>query len=260
MSNPLQGLPPTFYAFSENGSSFERVEVRRMPLADVDAQIRALAQDIPSFITSMFSIPAGIVHACLSNRLLTLVTILPSFPILTHWTVVKPTDRRSKAYIVPTFTDNQDSFQASPVWSPPKDMRLFIMSHYDLVDAHPKWARSSLVAVQTNPENKRHYKLPLPNIFGNCKLCLGRDNTQLTNEDIRKLPLADQMQKSVDVFTSGQWNIDLLHENNPDVINSMFRFSADDNKTQLDVPENWSAMLVAVSNQDFASIPFHSIL
>lgn len=264
MSTPpspqTEGLPKTFYAFSENGSSFERVEVRRTPLADVDSQLRALSQEIPTAIQNVFVIPAGKVHMCLSNKLFTLITPLKEIPLLTYWTVVKPPDKRTKAWIAPTFVNNASSFRASPVWCPPKDMRLFIMSHYNMPEGLPRWARSSLVAVSTDPENKRHYKLPLPNIFANCKLCLGRDIVPLVSAEIIALPLADQMQKSIEMFTAGEWNTDLLNENDPAVTNAVFRFSADDNKTQLDVPTEWPSLLVSVSNSDFNGIPFHSIL
>lgn len=255
------GLPQRFFIIGEQNGTFERVEVVRSPLADVDSQLRNLAQELAMFIPRLFILPESRLacSASLTSKLLTLVCRLPSLRMSTYWRVV-PASRETanKPTIVPHFVPADGAIRLAPEWLPPADMALFFLSHFD---AHPTgwlYNRSSLAAIHTNKAVHGFFKLPLPNIYPNCKLCLGNDGNHI-QPDVRA-PLSVVMEKSLNVFQNSGWNADLLASNPVDIIHQFFRFSAEDNKTPMPARTDWPAHFIKVSNSDFNNIPFISIV
>lgn len=262
MSNTIAGgIPARAYIISEDSGQFERLEIKRSPLTGVDSLLKQLAQEIPTFIPKMFMIPAGPVHFSFSSKMLTLAVLLPTIRLLTLWSVVRPPDKRQKAYLIPVF-QGADTLRLAPVWTPPSNMRVFFCNHMQAngsgVYLH---THAALVAIRTDDKDDRKcYKLPLPNMYENCKLCMGGTPTQeLQSPEMLKRPIADQMQAAVDSFNRSTWNGDLLSHNRIETVEAMFQFSAEDNVTQVNPMKDWHLSLPAVSNTDFATIPFHSL-
>jgi len=268
MSNTNQtlGLPQKFYTISAENGTFERVEVYRSPLSSVDSVLKTLAQDIPVFVKDLFVIPPGRnVHIAFSSKLMTLVTELPSLRINTFWTLVKPEDKKKKGYFTPAFhnRNNNTAIQLAPEWKPPANMKVFFCNHFDqsAQDGVFRHSRASLVAIKTDDvKNRNHYKLPITNLYENCKLCLGSVSVGalITSAVILK-PFADQMQLAVDLFNSSTWNSDLIQHVDISQCNKLFRISVEDNATTVEPWPEWHEHLPSVSNNDFVTIPFHSL-
>lgn len=254
------GLAPTFYTLNDVNGTFEKVTITRQVVADADAQLRALSNDQCLFIPRACSVGRQPVHVAASAHLLTMACRLPNLRLSTFWKIIQPPDRRHKPYIVPIFHDaGSGEFRAAPVWTPYSNMAMFFVSCFQTSNGQYVYSRSNIAVVCTDKRYPGTYRFPLPNIHGNGKLCLGSDAGQITAD--ATLPLASMFDKALEVFQSSPWNTDLLNENAPDVINAHFRFSAEDNKTQVPGPiEEWPISWVKISNTDFSAIPFHTLL
>lgn len=269
MSDPnpsTLGLPKQFYTISAETGQFERVEVYRSPLSSVDNMLKTLAQDIPIFVRDMFVLPAGNVHVAFSSKMLTMVMMLPTVQLNTQWTLFKHEDKRKKGYFYPTFVDRRagETVQLSPKWLPPANMRVFFCNHFDPSgqDGVYRHSRASLVAIhltEDGVEDRKHYKLPLTNLYDNCKLCLGSMHVNDLVTLVTK-PYADQMQAALNGFNASTWNSDLIQHVNLEHSHKLIQISVDDNTTTVNPWGDWHKYLPPIGNTDFATVPFHSII
>lgn len=259
------GLQEHFYALNNESGTLDSVSITRHSIANADEALRALINEIPTFIPRWAKLGEQFVHMCLTGKLLTFVMRQPTLKLLTHWRVIPPDAPRQPARLSPAFRQSGtgDTIETAPVFTPPDNMRLFFMSHYINHPAGWIYDRSSIVAVRINTsgDDKSFYKVPLPNIFGNGKLCLGAQTPTIQTEDqITRGDLFSSFTRSVGVFNNAMWNGDLLSEQNLTTIDQSFRFSAEDNQTQLPMTQpEWWRTWPKISNADFNAVPFHSL-
>lgn len=258
MATPVTtGLPPRFYQLSDAGT-FERVEIHRYPLIDVDSQLRAMAQDIPNFLPRQYVLPDFNlpVHMLISGSNLTHLVRLPSFKLSTYYTI-RTGPRGGSPAMVPVFKADGGAIRLTPDWTPPSDMALFFLSHFTFSSGYWAYSQSSLVAISLTKNVNGIFKLPLPNVYANCKLCLGREANE-THNDAQMLTSV-VFAKSLAIFQNSNWNTDMISENNLEVTEAMFRFSAEDNKTQLPVMKEWAQSCIKANNNLFTGIPFNQL-
>lgn len=98
-------------------------------------------------------------------------------------------------------------------------------------------------------QTNRHYRLPLPNVYSDCKICMG-DFTKTGGT------LAECLHNDLRQFFSSNWNADLA----PDMESArkMFRFKPSNEGTEtLPVIGNWNNLCgrVSIPELDFMALP-----
>lgn len=254
------GLPNAFYAIDAEAGAFVRYTIMRQQIADVDQQIKALAQET-SILFPKFSKLETDVHLCCSPKLLTLTCQLPKLRIATWFRVDPPARRGEHGVATPCF-GQQTSFtcvQMDPWWTPPSNMRLFFATHFTPHQSEWLYSQSTLIVICTEKGQTAMFKFPFPNIYENGKLCLGNDATALTDRAV-PMPLMEKFSKALTVFQRAPWNGDLLNGRDFAIAVQLVRFDADDPTKQLDptIPQ-WWAQLTRINNALVASIPFHTL-
>lgn len=122
------------------------------------------------------------------------------------------------------------------VWEVPRDMRLFLMIQSTQSASPATLINSWMFAMDSG---KRFWRLPLPNIYDDCHLCLG------------KFPVAyDTHQELVNAtvaqFDKSQWNSDLLKSLENTQL--MFRFKPKDKTFVTEPPEGkWTDWCIKVA-------------
>jgi len=261
MNSGAVGLPDRFYVLAENTGTFDVVTVQRTPLTNVDSVLKTLVQDTPFLVPRIAFLNKEYVHCQMSGKMLTLFVKIPFLNLDTFWILRKPEgDGETRPFIVPIFIANDLSFRVSPKWVPPADqMAIFFMVHYvPGTDSAWRYSHASVVLISLLKDVKDHFKIPLPNIYTNGKICMGGSGEALALDT--KMPVLENFSAALEVFQKATWNADLLRDNSRESIERIFRLDASDNKTQLPVPKDWYKLCMKISNQEFIAIPFHSLV
>lgn len=88
-------------------------------------------------------------------------------------------------------------------WSPPEGMRILFLSRMTRVGTRPTILKDdSNWLFAMNAENQS-WQLPLPNLFDDCKICMGAFNGQGDT-------FQQSFQAALDQFDRSSWNADLL--------------------------------------------------
>ncbi len=175
-----------------DGSLVERV-LRERELNAGPAVLDALTESVTRSVRNVLRLPEwGPVHANvgLDETLYTLV--LDRLPLNARFRLVADV-------LVPAFASESD-LELSLVWQAPKDMRLAFVVRTEADEGEVVIADNYLFACDTR---SRAYRLPLPNLFDDCKVCTG--------EFERRHPSgAAAVVASVEQFRMSQWNADLM--------------------------------------------------
>lgn len=175
-----------------DGSLVERV-LRERELNAGPAVLDALTESVTRSVRNVLRLPEwGPVHANvgLDETLYTLV--LDRLPLNARFRLVADV-------LVPAFASESD-LELSLVWQAPKDMRLAFVVRTETDEGEVVIADNYLFACDTR---NRAYRLPLPNLFDDCKVCTGEfERTHPSG--------AAAMAASVEQFRKSQWNADLM--------------------------------------------------
>jgi hypothetical protein len=176
----------------ENGTLVERT-IRERDLNAGPAVLDALTEDVSRCVRQVLFLPDwGSVHASVGIN-------------NTHWTVAidrLPLHARFRlinGVLVPAFASNSD-LELPLVWQAPKEMRLAFV-----VGTEPE---GGCVRVTSNwlfacDAQQRAYRLPLPNLHDDCRICTG-------NFDDRHASGAECVAASLEQFRKSKWNSDLM--------------------------------------------------
>lgn len=259
MPPPSLGLPQTFYALDDTGGSFCRYSISKTQLADVDAQIRSLAQDTQIFMPNFTKVAGQNIHLSIGSKVITIVGLMPKLRVST-WFQVDPAPRRGGiATATPRFMEDVSCVRMDPMWTPPANMRLFFASHFTPSGGVWLFSQSSLVTVCMEKGHTAHFKFPFPNIHENGKLCLGagRDHTSANAMNLTMLDLFGELQSG---FQRSPWNADLLIQRDFDMAKQLVRFDANKPEVQLESTlTDWFRHFTKINNVFFAGIPFHTL-
>lgn len=160
-----------------------------------------------------------------------------------YWTVEMPrivlrtSFKMDRDHLVPNFSG--DGIDMPLFWTPPSSCKLAFMVIEKMRTSSSRWLNFAyLFAI--NSDN-RCYRLPLANIYADCKLCLGEfESTGATSHAV--------ILKALDQFDKSEWNSDLWRQDeNGAHTMAMFRFKPEgDNFVQV-MPENWTALCQKVA-------------
>lgn len=126
-------------------------------------------------------------------------------------------------------------------WPVPSSMRLLFISKIA--------CRESGCASHADQHNwlmaldagKRFWRLPLPNLFDDCAICMGHFNGQSQT-------MQESLALALDQFDKSSWNADLSSERQQELSKAMFSFkSVDGDKFEVVHVENWQSCCDKVS-------------
>jgi hypothetical protein len=198
-----------------------------------DDIVKELSSEVKRTADSVASIDKIPVSILITNSSKYMMMKLPSIRLDTLFNAT------TEGCIVPTFIAQSsamnDDINAAPMWTPPQDMRLMFCSCIEIngdglffAPARQQW----LIAYD---KEKRAYRLPLPNVFDDCSICMG-EYTSWGDSMIESFSCAYTQ------FKKSSWNADLLDAARAAKSKYMFRFKvAGENIEQLPyIAENWT--------------------
>jgi hypothetical protein len=175
-----------------NGTLTERV-IRERELDAGQLVLDALTENVSRIVRKVMDIPGwGDVHANVG-----LTDTLWSVPI--QRLPLRARFRLSNEVLVPVFASSTD-LEMPLIWQAPAEVRLvFVVGtkfEDDLVQVEGNW----LFACD---QDKRGYRLPLPNLHDDCRICTGAfaDHCETAFECVAA---------SLEQFNKSKWNADLM--------------------------------------------------
>jgi hypothetical protein len=176
----------------ENGTLTERV-IRERDLNAGPAVLAALTESVTRSVRQVLRLPEwGAVHASVGLDDTLWTVVLDRLPLATRFRLVADV-------LVPAFAAESD-LELSLVWQVPRDMRLAFVVRTETEEGEVVIHQNYLFACDTR---NRAYRLPLPNLFDDCKVCTG--------EFARTHPCgAAAVAASVEQFRASPWNADLM--------------------------------------------------
>lgn len=176
----------------ENGTLTERV-IRERDLNAGPAVLEALTESVTRSVRQVLRLPEwGAVHASVGLDDTLWTVVLDRLPLATRFRLVADV-------LVPAFAAESD-LELSLVWQVPRDMRLAFVVRTESEEGEVVIHQNYLFACDTR---NRAYRLPLPNLFDDCKVCTG--------EFGRTHPSgAAAVAASVEQFRASPWNADLM--------------------------------------------------
>ena len=176
----------------ENGTLTERV-IRERDLNAGPAVLAALTESVTRSVRQVLRLPEwGAVHASVGLDDTLWTVVLDRLPLATRFRLVADV-------LVPAFAAESD-LELSLVWQVPRDMRLAFVVRTESEEGEVVIHQNYLFACDTR---NRAYRLPLPNLFDDCKVCTG--------EFARTHPSgAAAVAASVEQFRASPWNADLM--------------------------------------------------
>lgn len=152
-----------------------------------------------------FNSPAGPVHVCTTddNGGAFLSVTLASL-------ILRCTIEVSEGIAVPTFQKEGSTVELQ--WNPPADCQLVYVLYCPPDNGAPKnpkriWAASVSHLFAFHRARPECFRLPLPNLFADCRICTGTG-------DYAGKTMQDLFLVALDNFQQAQWNSDLLDGDN----------------------------------------------
>lgn len=247
-------LPSNSFLLTPTG--FKKLQIVITDCGSAEEELRKLAADAPVTIPRAFVTTAnGPVHMAATSTSVTLFGLVPSFRLSTHYSP-HPTLPGKLTPVFRRAEGARDTLQLSCEFTPPPNMRVWFITHHITQPAVPgrsQYSRSFLVASCTDAGVPGLFKLPLPNIYEDCKLCLG-NGTEGTIQPDHNAPLEKVFKNAFDIFYSSTWNGDLLQSISLDCTRAMFVMDGTTNKS-VPGPTDWYRNNLQVSSAFYNSLP-----
>ncbi len=169
---------------------------------------------------------------------------LQFLPLKTTFTVLETDNDKP---LVPVFTPRAGS-SLEMAWSVPSSMTLWFAVQISKDERFRYISASAMIFAISNmqsegqPKYPGFFRLPLPNHFGDGRVCLGDRQSTFRSTDI-----PDIVAKTFRLFTTTVWNNDQLNAQIQERAAKLFRFSPSDNST-LAVPTTWPELCTKQSS------------
>ena len=176
----------------ENGTLTERV-IRERNLNAGPSVLAALTESVTRKVRNVLSLPDwGRVHASVGLHDTLWTVALDRIPLHTRF-------RLSNGVLVPAFASATD-LELPLVWHAPKQVRLAFAVVTTEEEERVTVAGNWLFACDAG---NRGYRLPLPNLYEDCKLCTGQFEGSYGSG-------AECVTASLEQFRKSKWNADLM--------------------------------------------------
>ena len=188
--------------------------VIREPLqqSEVIAALKRVGQEGFSKVNAVAEIDGNPVTLCHSPENCLAMVKVPSFTIRTF-------AKQEGEVLYPTFTILSGDVERSMRWTAPEGMRLFMAVKASPDEEARKWRHieSYFFAKSDAADRAGFYRIPLPNLYADGRICLGR------NYDGSAANLIGVLKKSLAQLNESSWNTDLIPV--MDRCRELFRFN-----------------------------------
>jgi len=178
---------PTEYIIQQSGAIVRR-ETIDVELEMVDSVINDLCVKSKKTCPNAFEVDGLACHLCLGKEIY-VTTVLPALTFCASF-------KAAKEMIVPSFTSKTDPTMTL-LWSPPTDM---VLKFLVVCTAAGEFGSAFLFAYNSKGTA---WRLPLPNIHDDCRICMGTFNPNAEN-------VAQIVHNCLRQLSSSNWNSDLL--------------------------------------------------
>ena len=241
---------------SDDGRLFRERTILEELAINEDEVFGAMREGMKLKMRDVMVIDGCPVHLCTTGK-------VEEGLVTTHATIELPRIRLNTSYVmddgvlVPTFKargrENDGEAPVMPLeWVVAKAasrLKLWMLTytrHNPMDDGPFSLGESWLIATS---QSNRHYRLPLPNVHTDCRICTG-DFVKTNNT------LAECLENDLRQFFKSNWNADLSP--NTEATGKMFRFKPlNDGFETLPVVGNWNnhCQKVSIPQLDFMCLP-----
>lgn len=163
-------------------------------LGGADVALQALANNISARTYNAFKVNDLPVKLITKREQVVCCLKLRELPIKTTFSLLE-------GKMVPEFTNNRDFLQGDKIWTPPESMKL----HFCVRCQFQPWKAMEIYFFAQHTDDGSTYKLPLPNQYGDGRLCLGDNLGRLSGATLPEL-----LAKVLDLLKNSTWNTDQL--------------------------------------------------
>lgn len=237
-----------------------RRQVTDTPITNINEIIAESAATVPMDLPSMFRSPAPHntrVHMRSTRTRITLFCMLQRLVMSSTW---RPYGEGAKKVYPFGSKVNENDFGATYEWFPygyerypkkagdkptTKEGDMFVYLIITSNKTGLTWGIGDNYLIATRKGDKKLYKLPLHNIYGDGRICMG-DGYQLVGGT-----LDERFNNALKYFESSPWNnhLEVAHEH----MQALFSFDLKGN--QVPPPEDWHKHCEAVSNDVYSDLP-----
>lgn len=232
-----------YFAFGDDGALYRFLAPTRV--LNAESALASLASNAPLQLRSIFIIDGQPVHLALKKTHAILAMRITNLTLNTFF-------RLSGGVLVPEFKPRfglDEYLDIHGLWQPPVTMKLWFAVNVQLAASPMLPFRNDnpfLVAQHTGSDASvaGFWKLPLPNQYGDGRLCLGD-----TFHEIAYANLQDHMLACKKLLDTSAWNTDQLPLMS--AAQEMFKLDPLTNQRPVPVPGptwNWTAFCTRVSN------------
>ncbi len=236
-----------YYLFdNESPNGLLRIEPVIRRVVNSDDALRACQTDIAIRIPAAFDVNnnLGLKPVGLSvKKEYTIACCRITKVKLDTYFVLVPTEGPVPAFFTPCFAQSpeamglprQESVRLNLSWQIPNDMVMFFAAKMNFNGSGWKPSIPLFFGRAVNPRNQEEqgfFRLPLPNQYGDGKMCLGDAERHIADPSLQ-----GAFQKELDLFCNSTWNTDAA----PIIANTraVFQFNASDMTQRNGVGPNW---------------------
>jgi hypothetical protein len=234
--------PQLYFMLKKDG--WYRRETNEIFLGPQAEIVRALAKTVPRVIKGVMSEDETL--AVTASGL----SVARRLRYLKMNTFFRPTvDVSERVSLVPVWKQGKPAAtQMNLVWTPPSTMGLYLVLYWEVGTAGSINSVEPVPYLVAASVNKRTYLLPIPNLYDDGKICLGRDETSRAQTFRTLGGLGAQLDAATKILQETTWNVDLLR-NVSGHTQDMFRFDADGK--QMPVPNDWTEHCTLINQSTY---------
>lgn len=231
-----------YLALHPDGKIYDmRLTMRDM--GDQSAVLEAIGGQLPVELGPSFRLPNGsVVGIQRKNRNVYMYAKMEALKLNTVW---RPYGSSPVKLMLVGVSTGETDFQASYLWHPPDDMKLWLVSV--MTPTGPSGAYLPELTYIIAVGKKKFYRLPLPNLYEDCRICMG----SWASKNIETWQ--DRFIEVYEQFWNAPWNTDLSDKHKPTESTAMFVF--DSKGKQLPSPDGWEKLCRAANNAHFSDLP-----
>lgn len=208
----------TFFAMTRTGATYRVEPAGTVRLVANPERILADASSSQSFkVKKAFQASGLDVDLSIKRNQTLAYCTLKKLPLATRFAV-------QNGHYVPVFVGNDSAtFMLNISWVPPTDMR--IKFGFDIaLDEDNRLRVNQAFLFATSTARQGYFKLPLPNLYDDGKICIGEAGLNARGDTIQEL-----FEKQLRLLEVSTWNNDLI--SGADYASRVFQFTLDNCQT-----------------------------
>ena len=173
----------------------------------------------------------------------------------THWVVTRDTP----PILLPSWSSQNGSHQITHHWAPPPEVRLYFTAGLILIDGYWAWEADHAYLLARVQGRTGAFKPPLPNIFDDGRICMGRD-VPVPERNSSTRPVFALVEDLLNHFYASTWNADLLNTipEREVVSRALFGYNLDNKQLPIGPMTTWIRGFVGVSNNRYNDLPLEA--